>query len=148
MGIIFATGGMNLDVNKPPVLLLPGLICDESVWERQVRDLDWPEVIAIHGYGRSRSLAAMARTVLEAAPPRFAVAGHSMGGRVALEVFRQAAQRVSRIALLDTGVHPQQPGERDKRMALVNLGREAGMEALVDAWLPLLSRLDVVSKHV
>lgn len=125
-----------MDTEQHPLLLLPGLICDASVWQSQVRDLDWPEVMAVSGYGRSRSLGAMAETVLEQAPRRFAVAGHSMGGRVALEVFRQAPERVTRIALLDTGVHPPQPGEREKRMALVDLGREQGMEALVDAWLP------------
>jgi pimeloyl-ACP methyl ester carboxylesterase len=58
-----------------------------------------------------------------------------MGGRVALEVFRIAPDRVERLALLDTGVHPLEPGETEKRMALLDLGRREGMEALVESWL-------------
>jgi pimeloyl-ACP methyl ester carboxylesterase len=58
-----------------------------------------------------------------------------MGGRVALEIYRQAPVRVERLALLSTGVHPVRPGEREKRYALCDIGREHGMAALVDAWL-------------
>jgi pimeloyl-ACP methyl ester carboxylesterase len=78
----------------------------------------------------------MAETVLDAAPARISLAGHSMGARVALEMFRLAPQRIERLALLDTGVHPLAPGEKEKRLALLRLGKERGMEALVDAWLP------------
>lgn len=88
------------------------------------------------GYGEAASLVAMARRALEEAPPRFSLVGHSMGGRVALEVYRFAPERVERIALLDTGVHPTAPGEASKRRALADLGRQEGMAALVDAWLP------------
>jgi pimeloyl-ACP methyl ester carboxylesterase len=121
---------------RPPLYLLPGLICDARVWRDQVDGLDWPEVVAINAYAGARTMRAMAEIVLAAAPERFALAGHSMGGRVALEVFRLAPERVDRLALLDTGVHPVQPGEREKRMALVEIGRQQGMAALVDRWLP------------
>ena len=120
----------------PSLLLLPGLLCDDFVWQAPVRDLDWPRVVAVAGYGGASSIGKMAGGVLGSAPERFALAGHSMGGRVALEVLRRAPDRVDRIALLDTGVHPRQAGERAKRMALLALGREQGIEALVDAWLP------------
>jgi pimeloyl-ACP methyl ester carboxylesterase len=76
----------------------------------------------------------MAQYVLDVAPARFALAGHSMGARVALEMVRREPERIERLALLDTGVHPEQPGERDKRMALLALARE-GMGALADRWL-------------
>jgi len=82
------------------------------------------------------SLTAMAESVLAAAPQRFAVAGHSMGGRVALEILRLAPERVERLALLDTGVHPVQPGEAEKRQVLVELAKRKGMEALGRQWLP------------
>jgi pimeloyl-ACP methyl ester carboxylesterase len=127
---------MSQETRQAPVVLLPGLLCDDFIWQRQVSGLPQADVIAIQGYGRCNTFGAMAEHVLAQAPARFALAGHSMGGRVALEVIRQAPERVVKLALLDTGVHPVRPGERDKRMALVRLGRERGIEALVDAWLP------------
>jgi pimeloyl-ACP methyl ester carboxylesterase len=62
--------------------------------------------------------------------------GHSMGGRVALEVWRLAPERVERLALLSTGAHGVKPDEAQKRYALRDLGRGEGAEALVDQWLP------------
>lgn len=59
-----------------------------------------------------------------------------MGARVALEIVRLAPERVLRLALLDTGVHPVRAGEADKRYALRDLGRQKGMAALVAEWLP------------
>ena len=118
-----------------PLMLLPGLLCDQTVWAPQLRDLaDFRPVVA--AYGLSRSLEEMVRASLEVAPPVFSLVGHSMGARVALEIVRVAPERVARLALLDTGVHPRQPGEADKRHALLALGRRDGMSALVDVWLP------------
>jgi len=91
-------------------------------------------------YGLCNSLAGMAQQVLEQAPAGpFALAGHSMGGRVALEVMRLAPARVSRLALLDTGVHPLAPGqageqERAGRMQLLELARAHGMRAMGAQW--------------
>ena len=76
-------------------------------------------------------------------PPsgRFALAGHSMGGRVAFEVWRRAPGRVERLALLDTSYHPRDPGaagedERAARLRLLGVARCDGMRALGRAWLP------------
>lgn len=116
------------------LLLLPGLICDASIYAPQLAA--FPQAKAVDGYGLADTLEKMARVALEQAPDRFDLFGHSMGGRVALEVFRIAPERVRRIALVSTGVHPLQPGEREKREVLRKIGREEGAEALVDAWLP------------
>jgi pimeloyl-ACP methyl ester carboxylesterase len=78
----------------------------------------------------------MAEHVLETAPERFAVAGHSMGGRVALELVRTAPQRISGLALLNTGVHPVRDGEPQSRGRLLRLAYEHGMAALAAEWLP------------
>lgn len=122
-----------------PLCLLPGLICDDVIWAAQVRALSDITEVAVPDYGNARSLEAMAKCVLASAPGKISLAGHSMGGRVALEVFRIAPDRVSRLALLDTGVHPLEPGETEKRMALLDIGRQRGMEALVESWLlPML----------
>lgn len=83
----------------------------------------------------------MAEAALRIAPERFSVTGHSMGGRVALEVYRLAPQRVARIALLNTGYLPLAAGaageeETRKRLDLVALARSQGMRAMLKQWLP------------
>lgn len=116
------------------LLLLPGLICDARTFDPQLAA--FPQARAIDGYGLRNSLADMASFVLDQVPGRFDLFGHSMGGRVALEIVRQAPDRVRRLALVSTGVHEVQPGEADKRRALSQLGRTEGFAALVDRWLP------------
>jgi pimeloyl-ACP methyl ester carboxylesterase len=111
-------------------------MCDASVYAAQVVALAEFDPLALPGYGDARSLAEMACRALDSAPPRVSLVGHSMGARVALEMVRIAPERVERLALLDTGVHPVRPGEADKRYALLALGREKGIGALVDEWLP------------
>ena len=119
-----------------PLLLLPGLICDDRLWAAQVEALADHDPVAVPGYPGARSLAAMAELSLARAPPTFSLAGHSMGGRVALEILRMAPERVERLALLDTGVHPPSEGEAAKRRALLEVARTQGIEAMVDLWLP------------
>lgn len=118
------------------LMLLPGLNCDAAVWAPQVAALKGQANCVIPAWGLRDSLTAMAEQVLAEAPTeRFSVAGHSMGGRVALEVFRLAPQRVERLALLSTGTHPLaagEAGEKEKagRMALLQIAREQGMRAM------------------
>jgi pimeloyl-ACP methyl ester carboxylesterase len=78
----------------------------------------------------------MAQLALDMAPAQFSLAGHSLGGRVALEVMRMAPQGVDRIALLDTGIHPRSPGEEAKRQVLIDLAHSSGMDAVAARWLP------------
>jgi pimeloyl-ACP methyl ester carboxylesterase len=118
------------------VFLLPGLLCDETVWADQRVALSEFADVAIPDFRYVSSIEAMAGLVLDAAPERFSVAGHSMGGRVALEVVRMAPDRVERLALLDTGVHPRAAGEESKRGELIELARSEGMRALAARWLP------------
>ena len=115
------------------VFLLPGLLCDETIWADQRTALS---DVVIPDFRYVNSIEAMAQLVLDAAPDRFSVAGHSMGGRVALEVVRLAPDRVVRLALLDTGVHPRAANEEAKRGELVELARSQGMAALAARWLP------------
>ena len=121
---------------RPVVYLLPGLLCDEAVWRSQAKQLQETRDVRVpHFFGFS-SLPDMARAVLAEAPARFALAGHSMGGRVALEIMRQAPERVERLALLNTGIHEAGEGEAERRQVLVDLAFAKGMEALAAAWAP------------
>ncbi len=125
---------------KPTLILLPGLMCDAIVWAPQVQALSAVANCVVPEYGTLNSLTAMAEHVLVTAPTqRFALAGHSMGGRVAFEVMRLAPERVERLALLDTGFHPMGQGvdgaaETDKRMALLALARRSGMRVMGQQW--------------
>lgn len=117
-----------------PLVFLPGLLCDARMFESQ--RAAFPGMIAIDGFGERRGLAEMAAYALSVAPPLMSLLGHSMGARVALEMWRRAPERIERLALVSTGIHSPQPGEAEKRHALRDLGLRAGAAALVDAWLP------------
>jgi len=116
------------------LLFLPGLACDARIYAPQLAA--FPDSRVIDGYGSADSLAEMARIALAQAPESFDLFGHSMGGRVALEVFRLAPERVRRIALVSTGVHPLREGEAAKREALQAVGWNHGFGKLIDTWLP------------
>ncbi len=125
---------------KPHLVLLPGLVCDAAVWQPQVDALREQAQCHVVDYGTRNSLRAMAEHVLATAPvPRFALAAHSMGGRVAFEVMRLAPQRVTRVALMDTASHPLPEGEagateKAGRLALLDLARQEGMRAMGRRW--------------
>ena len=125
---------------KPTLVLLPGLVCDSAVWAPQVQALSSHMQCHVVDYGLLDSIGAMAQLVLDSAPAQcFALAGHSMGGRVALEVLRRAPQRVQHLALLDTGTHPLAPGEagakeRAGRIGLLQTAERQGMRAMAELW--------------
>lgn len=121
---------------KPDLYLLPGLLCDATVWEHQQASLAPHANIRIPVFRGLSTFRAMALSVLQDAPERFSVVGHSMGGRVALELMHLVPERIDKFALMSVGVHPVQPGEHAKRMELVELAEREGMEALADRWIP------------
>ena len=131
---------LHVDTRFDPLVLVPGLMCDHAVWEPVLPALAEGRRCSIVDHGDARSLAAMAIRLLDAAPLRFALAGHSMGARVALEVVRLAPARVSRLALLDTGYLPRPAGpagedEVHKRHALLQIARTRGVRAMAVEWV-------------
>jgi pimeloyl-ACP methyl ester carboxylesterase len=127
---------------KPPLtlILIPGILCDERVWRAQRAALADLADIRVAEHGMRSTLPALAEDILATAPARFAVAGHSMGGRIALEVFRLSPERVSGMALMDTGHHPFPIGEAGKREAdgrfrLLAKARAEGMRVMARDWV-------------
>jgi pimeloyl-ACP methyl ester carboxylesterase len=122
------------------LLLLPGLVCDERTYAAQIDAFGTAYRCHVPNYGSIDTLPAMAEFVLATAPSeKFAVAAHSMGGRVALEMVRQAPHRVQRLALMDTGYKAIEPGEKAEkekagRFALLDIARAKGMRAMADVW--------------
>lgn len=130
-----------MPVDRPSLVLLPGLLCDQAVWQHQMDSLSDLANCMCMDWGQLDSIVGMAESVLRAAPARFALAGHSMGGRVAFQVYRMAPERVGKIALLNTGADARPPGEAGeveerKRRALLKIAQTEGMRAGARAWLP------------
>ncbi|MEG8024187.1 alpha/beta hydrolase [Sphingomonas aurantiaca] len=88
--------------SRTPLMLLPAMGCDGQLWARQIVDLAGLAQVEFGDLSQDDTLSAMAARVLASAPPRFAVAGVSLGGYVAMEMVRQAPERVTRIALFGT----------------------------------------------
>lgn len=125
---------------REPLLLVPGLMCDATVWQPLLPLLSADRDCRVIDHGDADRLPQMAQQLLASAPPRFALAGHSMGARVALEVLRAAPERVSRVALLDTGYLARAagaPGEDEarKRQALLDVARRDGVRAMATQWV-------------
>ena len=111
-----------------PIVLVSGLNCSARLYSEQIPAL-WPfGPVTIADHTRDDSIPAIAQRILAAAPPRFALAGLSMGGYIAFEIMRQARERVAQLALLDTGARPEtaeQTKARQPRLALAKSGRFA-----------------------
>ena len=107
------------------LVLLPGMMCDERLWAAQRGGLrDRCASITVADITRADCMRALAGAVLASAPARFALAGLSMGGIVALEIWRQAPERVSRLALLDTTAYAETPERRALRDQMLGRVRE------------------------
>jgi pimeloyl-ACP methyl ester carboxylesterase len=116
-------------------------MCDRTVWEHQIGVLSDLADCRCMEWGLSHtSLTAMAEATLREAPEQFAMAGHSMGGRVAFEVYRLAPERVSHIAVMNTGVTPLPEGEAGAeeergRRRLLHMARKDGIRPMALEWL-------------
>jgi pimeloyl-ACP methyl ester carboxylesterase len=124
------------DPARPTLILVPGLLCDSLVWHETIAAFASTHDVVVPVLDGLDSIPAMAAQLLLDAPTTFALAGHSLGGRIALEVLRQAPERVAALALLDTGVHPCSPGEPQQRQVLLDIAVTQGMRAVARAWLP------------
>lgn len=121
---------------RETLLFLPGLLCDDIVWRHQTAALGDRYDVVVAQLTDFASIAAMAQAALALAPGSISVVGHSMGARVALEMVHIAPERIARLALLDTGVHPVGVAEPGRRQVLIDLAERDGMAALADRWLP------------
>ena len=115
------------------LVLVPGLSCDARLWRDVIAGLQ--ARCTVGDVAQDDTIAGMAERILRAAPPRFALAGLSMGGYVALEIIRQAPERVSHLALLDTSAR----ADDDARMAM----RRAGMAAAAAGRFDTVARLQL-----
>lgn len=130
---------MTLDATAPlPTVFVPGLFCTPRVYEAQLSAL-WafgPVMVADHR--RDDTIAAIARRLLESAPPAFGLVGISMGGYIAFEILRQAPGRVRRLALLNTSARPDTPEQTERRRQQIAEAEAGRMDAVVAQAFPML----------
>jgi pimeloyl-ACP methyl ester carboxylesterase len=124
---------------KQGLVLVPGLLCDALMWRPQLAALAAVADCWVADHTRSETMADVAADVLREAPfEKFALAGLSMGGYVALEMMRQAAQRVLKLALLDTSARADTPEQSQKRRDFISLAGRGRFLGITHALLPLL----------
>lgn len=116
----------------PVVLFIPGLVSDGFVYATARAAIAG----AVADISTRESIPDMARDLLARHSGRLIVVGHSLGGRVAMEMARMAPGRIAGLALLNTGMHPRRDGEEAKRQVLIDLAYRDGMAALAAQWLP------------
>ncbi|MBY0319574.1 MAG: alpha/beta hydrolase [Reyranella sp.] len=116
---------------RTTLVLIPGLINTRRVFQHQIEALsDIADCIVPEPWHHD-TIGAMAEAALAMAPPTFALAGFSMGGYVAFEMLRRDAQRVERLALMDTQAVPDSPESTKRRRALLDqakIGRFKGVQ--------------------
>jgi len=126
------------------LLFLPGLLEDADLFTPLVEGLRAHAASTVADLTRSNTMADLARDALDQAPDgRFALAAHSMGGYVALEVMRQAPGRVERLALLNTNARPDTPESTENRRRLMALA-ERDFPAVIATLMPKL----MTAKHL
>jgi pimeloyl-ACP methyl ester carboxylesterase len=124
--------------DRIPLILLPGLLDDAALWQPQVDGLGEVARSIVADLTLDGSLAAMAGRALASAPPKFALAGLSMGGYVAQEIMRQAPERVLRLALLDTSARSDTPEQTARRRGLIELSEKGEFKGVTPRLLPML----------
>ncbi len=120
------------------LVLIPGLACTARLFEAQIAALSESRNVVVAEHTRDDSIPAIAARLLKDAPEHFALAGLSMGGYVALEVVRQAPERVRRLALLDTSARPDTPEARQDRERLIALAQAGRLEDIHSKLWPRL----------
>ena len=121
-----------------PLLLVPGLNCTADLWWPQVAAFAADRRAVVADHGRADTMAAIAEAILADAPPRFALAGLSMGGYVAMEILRRAPERVDRLALLDTQARADGEEARAARLQQIEIAESGGFERIADLQIPRL----------
>lgn len=127
---------------KQHLILCPGVLCDAALWRAQIDGLADAADVQVADCTLDESIAAMANRLLDQAPDRFALAGLSMGGYVAQEVMRQAPERVTRLALLDTTARLDTEPARQRRIDLMALAKRGKFRGVTPKLLPLFIHTD------
>jgi pimeloyl-ACP methyl ester carboxylesterase len=132
---------------KPPLVLISGLLSNESLWQHQTRHLS--DIASIQVLSPSQDTPKkMIQAILDQAPPRFALAGHSMGGWLCLEIMRTAPSRVSRLCLLNTTARMDSEEKRLARQQMILKAEKGQFNEVVKGLVEKLVFNSLVKKDV
>ena len=115
-----------------PLVLVPGLISSPRIYAPVIPALWRLGPVMVANHIRDDSMAAIARRILVEAPPRFALAGNSMGGYIAFEIMRQAPERVAKLALINTQARPDTPEASARRRTMMTRAKDGDYHGVVD----------------
>lgn len=118
--------------NTMPILLVPGVVCSPRIFSPVVPALWRFGPVTVANHIRDDNMGAIARRILAEAPPRFALAGHSMGGYIAFEILRQAPERVAKLALMNTQARPDMPEATTRRRGLMARARNGDYRGVLE----------------
>jgi pimeloyl-ACP methyl ester carboxylesterase len=135
------------DARSLPVVLIPGLACTPRLYAEQMPALWTFGPVTVADHRRADSMEEIARQILSDAPQRFALAGLSMGGYIALAIMRIAPERVAKLALLDTGPRNDTPEAGERRKAQIAMAQAGKLDAIANALWPLLVHKDRQGDH-
>jgi pimeloyl-ACP methyl ester carboxylesterase len=123
--------------NTMPILLVPGVACSSRIFSPVVPALWRFGPVTVANHIRDDNMGAIARRILAEAPPRFALAGHSMGGYIAFEIMRQAPERVAKLALMNTQARPDTLEATTRRRSLMERTRSGDYRGVLDELFPV-----------
>ena len=119
-----------------PILLVPGLLCSARLYAPQIAAL-WPYgPVTVVDHRQDEDVAAIAKRILDNAPPRFALVGLSMGGYISFAMLRQAPERIVKVALLDTLARPDTPEQTAGRNTQIEMARKGRFAEIPDLSIP------------
>jgi pimeloyl-ACP methyl ester carboxylesterase len=122
--------------NTMPILLVPGLVSSPRIFAPVVPALWRFGPITVANHIRDDHMGAIARRILAEAPPRFALAGHSMGGYIAFEIMRQAPDRVAKLALISTQARPDTAEASERRRGMMTRAKSGDFRSVLDELFP------------
>ncbi len=120
-----------------PIVLVPGLNCSARLYAEQISALWRFGPVTVADHTRDDSMTAIAARILAAASPRFALVGLSMGGYIAMEMTRQAPQRVVKLALLDTAARAEKPEQTKARARVIELAKTGRFAEVSELQFPV-----------
>jgi len=128
--------------NGLPVVLVPGLLCSARLFAEQIPALWRFGPVTVADHTRDDSIEGIARRILAAAPPHFALAGLSLGGYIVFEIVRQAPERVAKLAVLDSRVGAELPAQTATRLPLIELAKTGRFAEIPDRLFPVFVHRD------
>ncbi len=120
-----------------PIVLASGQLLTAESWSPQ--RVAWAGRDVRHAdHTKDDTIAGMAARLLTAAPPRFALVAHAMGGFVAMEVMRRAPERIARLALVATLATADGPAQTARRQGYIDLVDAGRFDQVIEERIPML----------